>query len=63
MTELEKLKAAYNAARASAAWDALVDAPDAALHSAYAAFNAASAALREALTAALAAQTKEQTDD
>jgi hypothetical protein len=63
MTELEKLKAAYNAARASAAWDALVDAPDAALRDAYAAFNAASAALREALTAALAAQEQEQTND
>ena len=62
MTDLEKLRAAYNAARASAAWDALVDAPDA-VDAAYAAFNAASAALREALTAALAAQTKDQTDD
>jgi hypothetical protein len=61
MTDLEKLKAAYNAARASAAWDALVDAP--ALRDAYAAFNASAAALREALTAAIAAQTKEQTDD
>ena len=61
MTEIEKLRAAYNAARASTAWDALVDAP--ALHSAYATFNASAAALRDALDAALAAQTKEQTDD
>jgi hypothetical protein len=57
MTELEKLKAAYNAARASTAWDALVDAP--ALHSAYATFNASAAALREAITAAIAAQKQE----
>ena len=61
MTEIEKLRAAYNAARAYAAWDTLVDAP--ALHSAYAAFNAASAALREALTAARAALPKEQNND
>jgi hypothetical protein len=61
MTEIEKLKAAYDAARASAAWDALVDAP--ALHSAYATFNASAAALREALDAAVAAQEKEPTDD
>jgi hypothetical protein len=63
MTELEKLKAAYNAARASAAWDALVDAPGVALDAALDAFNASAAALRDALDAAVAAQTKEQTDD
>ena len=57
MTDLQKLRAAYNAARASAAWDALVDAP--ALHSAYATFNASAASLREALTAAIAAQEQE----
>jgi hypothetical protein len=61
MTEIEKLRAAYNAARASAAWDALVDAP--ALHSAYAAFNASAAGLRDALDAALAAQEKGQPND
>jgi hypothetical protein len=59
MTEFEKLRAAYNAARASAAWDALVDAPDAAVGDAYATFNAASAALREALDAAVATQEQE----
>ena len=67
MTEIEKLRAAYNAARASAAWDALVDAPDAAVGDAYAAFNASAAALRDALTAALtaaiAAQEQDPTDD
>jgi hypothetical protein len=63
MTELEKLKAAYNAARASAAWDALVDAPDAAIRDAYAAFNASAAGLREAITASLAAQEQDPTDD
>jgi hypothetical protein len=59
MTEIEKLKAAYNAARASAAWDALVDAPDAALRDAYATFNASAAALRDALDAAVATQEQE----
>jgi hypothetical protein len=56
MTDLQKLRAAYNAARASTAWDALVDAPDA-VDAAYAALIAFDAA-----RAALAAQTKEQTD-
>ena len=55
MTDLEKLKAAYNAA----AWDFLVDAPDAALDAAINAFNASAAALRDALDAAVAAQEKE----
>jgi hypothetical protein len=59
MTEIEKLRAAYNAARASAAWDALVDAPDAALRDAYATFNASAAALRDALDAAVATQEQE----
>jgi hypothetical protein len=59
MTEIEKLKAAYNAARASTAWDALVDAPDAALDAAINAFNASAAALRDALDAAVATQEQE----
>ena len=57
MTDLQKLRAAYNAARASTAWDALVDAPDA-VDAAYAALIAFDAA-----RAALAAQEKEQTND
>ena len=56
MTDLQKLRAAYNAARASTAWDALVDAPDA-VDAAYAALIAFDAARAD-----LAAQTKEQTD-
>ena len=57
MTDLQKLRAAYNAARASTAWDALVDAPDA-VDAAYAALIAFDVA-----RAALAAQEKEQTND